>query len=207
MEKHFLKTKKTAKVCVIGELSSCKEVWIVLHGYGQLAQYFIKNFNELVSYNLAIIAPEALSRFYLNGSSGRVGASWMTKEERESDIKDYIEYLDQIVEEFELTSKKITVLGFSQGGATAARWCHQTKFKIERLIMWASLFPPELIENYSIEENKLQNSLLVFGTDDEYMSEEKLNKELKTNIFYANIMLIRFKGGHQIDTNTLINLA
>ena len=48
-----------------------------------------------------IVAPEALSRFYVE-SSGKthadthVGASWMTREDRLSDIEDYVEYLDAL---------------------------------------------------------------------------------------------------------------
>ena len=40
-----------------------------------------------------IIAPQGLHKFYLEGTSGRVGASWMTKENREDDIKNYLVYL------------------------------------------------------------------------------------------------------------------
>ena len=35
---------KTTKVAILGDLKKAKEVWIVLHGYGQLVQFFIRKF-------------------------------------------------------------------------------------------------------------------------------------------------------------------
>ena len=81
----------------------------------------------------SIVAPEALSRFYDGDMQARmhrdakVGASWMTREDRLSEIADYIAYLDAVHESIlaRLGGARrlpVTVLGFSQGGATAARW-------------------------------------------------------------------------------------
>ena len=36
-----------------------------MHGYGQLAEYFIRKFNVLEEQNICVIAPEGFSRFYL----------------------------------------------------------------------------------------------------------------------------------------------
>ena len=36
------------------------------------------------------MAPEGLSRFYLEGFSGKVGATWMTREDRLNDIDNYL---------------------------------------------------------------------------------------------------------------------
>ena len=52
-----------------------KKLLIALHGYGQLAFYFAKKF-ESVPDDYALLVPEGMHRFYLQGSSGRVGASW-----------------------------------------------------------------------------------------------------------------------------------
>ena len=72
---------------------------------------------------LCIAAPEGLSRFYIRGTDGRVGASWMTRDERLSDIEDHISYLNHWWSSLGVPSDaEIVVLGFSQGVATAARW-------------------------------------------------------------------------------------
>ncbi|MFT7345493.1 MAG: putative esterase, partial [Lentimonas sp.] len=96
-QKTELKIDKTAKVSVLkNEENPNDQLLIVLHGYGQLSQFFIQKFSSL-THQCDIIAPEGMHRFYLNGSSGRVGASWMTKEERETDIEDNQKYLEEVL--------------------------------------------------------------------------------------------------------------
>jgi len=95
-EKHIT-VSRTARYFTLGELSqSTKDIWIVLHGHRQLAGDFINIFNELAVEGSFIIAPEGLMRLYIKGDYGDVGASWMTKEDRESDINDYVKYLDKL---------------------------------------------------------------------------------------------------------------
>ena len=87
-----------ARYYKLGDIThETKQVWFVLHGYGQLAQYFIKKFKAIESSQICIVAPEGLSKFYLEsvtsrsaGGSNRVGATWMTRENREVDIENYI---------------------------------------------------------------------------------------------------------------------
>ena len=65
MEKHHLKVSRTARYFTLGELNEqTKNVWFVCHGYGQLAEYFIRNFEAINDGENLIVAPEALSRFY-----------------------------------------------------------------------------------------------------------------------------------------------
>ncbi len=46
----------------------------------------------------------------------------MTKEDRENEIADYVDFLDAVFGEVVTPGARVTVLGFSQGVATAARW-------------------------------------------------------------------------------------
>src|SRR5688572_22997918 len=95
---HHITTKKTARYFTLGSLDeNTKDIWLVLHGYGQLAEYFIRNFKPIQHPTNFFIAPEALSRFYVNETTGRIGATWMTKEDREHEIADYLMYLDTII--------------------------------------------------------------------------------------------------------------
>ncbi|MFN8394409.1 MAG: hypothetical protein U0176_07025 [Bacteroidia bacterium] len=74
-EKHLAVTR-TARYFQAGELSpKTRRLWIVLHGYGQKASFFIKHFEHLVDGGDCVIAPEGLSRFYLDGKWERVGAT------------------------------------------------------------------------------------------------------------------------------------
>ena len=69
-----------------------KNVWIVFHGIGYLSKYFLKYFDELNPLDNYIIAPQAPSKYYLNSSYKHVGASWLTKENTETEINNNLNY-------------------------------------------------------------------------------------------------------------------
>jgi hypothetical protein len=50
----------------------------------------------------------------------------MTKEDRAHEIEDYLGYLEQVRAAL-IPSVPLTILGFSQGVATAARWAVATR--------------------------------------------------------------------------------
>ena len=108
--KHKLKVSKTAIYHSEGNLKTAKTIWIVLHGYGMLAEFFIKKFNPILNTETCVIAPEGLSKFYSKGFYGRVGATWMTKQNREDEIEDYINYLDQLYEVILKNFQKLVIL-------------------------------------------------------------------------------------------------
>lgn len=173
----------------------------VLHGYGQLAPFFIRKFFTLE--NTFIVAPEGMHRFYLNGTSGRVGASWMTKEEREDDISDNIDWLNALNKHIRSLGnfEKCLILGFSQGGATAARWFNSTEMDADHLIMWSSIFPPDIEIEKFIHPNEKRN-FFVIGTNDEYFNEDSYNEAV---LFYShlNFEVKTFTGEHNIHSETL----
>src|SRR5262245_36958952 len=103
---HHGRVERTARYYTLGPLSEgVRELWFVLHGYGNLAAKFLRSFEELDDGSRRIVAPEALNRFYLiapdkaPANERPVGASWMTREDRESEIVDYIDYLDVVADE------------------------------------------------------------------------------------------------------------
>jgi predicted esterase len=200
---HKLIAQKTFRYQQIGELDKATQLLIVLHGYGQLAEFFIRKFND-VPENYLVIAPEGMHRFYLNGTSGRVGASWMTKEDRESDIQDNLNWLNQLLNELKEKKKfeKIILLGFSQGGATAARWYYSKKVPFDQLILWASVFPPDL-ERPQI--NSKSNNYFVIGTEDEFYNDEAQMTEID---FYQKIgfQTLQFQGKHDIHNTTMLEI-
>ncbi|MGB0882884.1 MAG: alpha/beta hydrolase [Vicingaceae bacterium] len=205
--KNKITVNKTAFYHTLGDVKTAKTIWFVLHGYGYLAEYFIKKFNPILNEKTAIIAPEGLSKFYLNGVGfdGRMGASWMTKDNRESEIEDYINYLDQlykaILEENETSGVKINVVGFSQGGATASRWIANQQSKIDNFILWTSSFAEDVDLKLLAKNNKL---FALFGDNDEYISKEKIN-QYEEQLTTSNIdcEFIRFKGKHDIPADVL----
>lgn len=204
---------KTARYFVSGPLSEKVEsVWFVLHGYGQLAEDFIINFEPIASDKVLIVAPEALSRFYLKSYKGKMGASWMTKIERENEMRDYVNYLDTLYDEVinhsNLKNVKVTVLGFSQGTATVCRWLVRSGVKVDKFILWGGAIPPDVdLETNREFINKL-NPTLVIGDNDEFIPEILIQQELK-RIEGLNLKfnLKRFKGGHEIPRDILLQIA
>ena len=64
MQQKNISITKTARYFILGDASEkIEEVWFVCHGYAQLANYFIKNFEVLDNGKNLIVAPEGLSRF------------------------------------------------------------------------------------------------------------------------------------------------
>jgi predicted esterase len=195
--------------------ASTKQIWIVLHGYGQLSQYFIKKFKPLDEKGICVIAPEGLSRFYLEElqstgrKSNRVGATWMTKEDRLTDIKNYMTFLDHVFKtEVGSSNIPVTVFGFSQGCATASRWILSPNIRFERLLLWAGVFPPDMDFQLGGEILRNKKVQIVYGTKDQFLNESRMD-EMHSLIKKLNVSVeeISFDGGHDVDGETLLRIA
>jgi predicted esterase len=203
-ENHII-INKTARFFTLGELNAkTTQVWIVLHGWGYDVKEFLSPFESLLNEDTFIIAPEALNRFYLKGSGGKVGATWMTKEDRLNEIKDYIHYLNDIYKNFELDrfSGDINVLGFSQGASTATRWINATEHRVDLLIVYAGEVAPELFPLQSTSGLKKTKNIFIYGTQDEYFTPELLS-QMKNQYREMNFTEIEFDGKHIIKPEVL----
>ncbi|MFT5723150.1 MAG: putative esterase [Bacteroidia bacterium] len=204
MQQHNLTVQKTARVYTSGNLETATEIWIVLHGYAQLASDFLETCEVLVNDNCAAVAPEGLHRFYRKGFYGDVVASWMTKEARLKDIEDYVSYLDQVVTSFVRPGQKLNILGFSQGVATACRWITEGNVEPNNLILWAGTFPSDInLESGSLKHNKT-NCYLVFDENDPFRNEESWSKQLRfIDDLGIKPIIHNFKGGHKVPQDVL----
>lgn len=205
MEEHFLRVRRTARYHLIGDPSSAKELWVVVHGYGQLARYFLNQFKAHTS-ERCIVAPEGLSRFYLDPEHDRVGATWMTREDRQHEIIDHVEYLDALVHELAHRMPAgipVHALGFSQGVATVARWSLTGRTTLHRLVLWAGNLPPEL-SGTALAEWRSGPVDLVLGDQDPYIKAEALHgwAQRLTSAGVPNRAHL-FSGEHKIDGITL----
>ncbi|WP_370457556.1 alpha/beta hydrolase [Rufibacter sp. XAAS-G3-1] len=201
---------RTAHLHQLGTLSAeTKHLWIALHGYGQLARYFIRHFEPLLDEQTVVIAPEGLSRFYLGEMSGRVGASWMTKEERLHEITDYTTYLNLVREMAlqEAPQAELHVLGFSQGAATACRWLAQAQWPVAELVLWAGMFPEDM-EMASASQTLLHTRLTyVYGLQDPFIGDGKVQEQL-ARVQTAGLTphLLPFAGKHELNREVLLQL-
>ena len=213
MQEHRLVTTRRARYYTIGGGEQpLSEAWIVLHGLGQLASVFIKYFQSIATPGRLIVAPEALNRHYVApGGSGRtadakVGATWMTRLDRENEIADYVDFLDAVYRDAAPGAARVTALGFSQGVATACRWVAMGKSRVDRLIAWAGQLPPDVDP---LVYAKLSGGItLVAGTTDEYSSwigEGNHDERLVAAGITPNV--VTFDGGHRMDRLTLDQIA
>ena len=92
MRPRHLTVSRTARYFTLGpDGAPVSELWIVLHGYAQLASRFLRWFSPLDDGATVIAAPEALSRFYLEtrldgGHGPAIGATWLTREDRAAEF-------------------------------------------------------------------------------------------------------------------------
>ena len=158
MTTHTIAAVKTARYVVLGpEDGPVDEVWVACHGYGQLATYFGRHLRAVERPGRLVVVPEALNRFYVSRgdtrTADRVGASWMTREERETDIADILRYLDDVFvaacARADADPRRVPLVGFgfSQGAATVARWLAWSPLvgarerRAERLVLWGGALP------------------------------------------------------------------
>jgi predicted esterase len=212
MQNNTLTISKTARYSTIGSLDdNTTDVWFVIHGYGQLAEFFIQKFQILDNGKTFIVAPEALSKFYLKEFSGRVGATWMTKEDRENEISDYLNYLNQlyshVFEGKNPENYRINILGFSQGTATVCRWCMNDSIKYDRLILWAGFFGKGIQDIITPEKLLDKDVVAVYGTRDEFLVKINLESyEFDLTDAIPHIEIITFDGTHTIVDEALKKL-
>lgn len=180
-----------------------KEIIIALHGYGQLAEFFIKKFEPLYREDRLIVVPEATNYAYAKGFSGKVGANWMTHHERESAIENNHNYLTSLLNTLliKYTIKPtIKILGFSQGAATATRWVSQLNVPVKSLVLWAGGFAHDLDFEEIGEKLKDSEVLFVTGDSDDLITPESISKqdELISRLS-CEVKKLQFEGGHELD--------
>ncbi len=225
---HHLEVPRTARYYTVvdSEPARVRAVWLAVHGYGQLAGYFARHFAPHAAGRL-VVAPEALSRFYLpspNGRTGgaggaaRVGATWMTREDRLNEIGDYVRYLDRALDAateaagVDLARAPIGVLAFSQGTATACRWAAHRHANglapVARLVLWGGTVPHDVdLAGPDGDALRAARLTLVAGDADEFATPEVVARE-SDRLTAAGVPhdIVRYPGGHRLDDTTLTTI-
>lgn len=202
---HKIKIQKTAHFYTLGQLSAnTRYIWLVCHGYGQLASRFIQKFRPLDPKRHFVIAPEGLSRFYWGGVTGQVVASWMTKRDRLEEIEDHTNFLDSIYQKYASHEAEWVMLGFSQGNATIIRYMERFQPDFSKLLIWAGRLPRES-SNHEFTRYLNQGSLHYFyGNQDVYVTRQRIEEEkefMKHSGLQFNIH--QFEGEHRVDKGEL----
>ncbi len=210
-ELHTIKISRTAHYYTTGvPCDTASQVWLVFHGYGQLASRIIRKFDHLDLEHTHVIAPEGLNTFYFKRDPLILGASWMTKHHRLDEINDYIQYIDQLVESLTLrSSQTLNVLGFSQGSATMMRWLDHARPNIAKMVNWAGEFPPDIeYEAFIPYLRTIDKKYYCVGDADEFITPKRVKgiSEFIDNTD-ANIELKKFVGTHEINRELLSDIV
>jgi predicted esterase len=213
----YLTVSRTARYFALGpEPGAAREIWIALHGYAQLAERFLTSLTPLDDGATHLVAPEALSRFYLetqqNGRhANRVGATWLTREARDADLQDHLHYLDRLQDHL-LTDvaspPRLTVLGFSQGAVMAARWVARGRRPPDHTLLWGSPLPDDVSPTALARGLEGRPITLVAGDADPIVPPGAI--EASGDLLCSAGLparVIRFAGGHVIPRAALLQSA
>ena len=194
-----------------------RSLWVACHGYGQLAASFASAMEPAVADDRVIVVPEGLSRFYLDdprkrhGPEAPIGASWMTREDRESEIRDHVEYLDLLVAQCLADIGKdvpVVALGFSQGVATVCRWAALGVTSLQRLILWGGTLPIDLPGDRGPDLFRGAAVTLVAGRTDKLSPPDVVERDRERLEASAIPVEMRLHmGGHMISSQMLRSIA
>jgi predicted esterase len=205
--RHSITIKKQAHYHILKPKSSPTKILLVVHGYAQLAEEFITQFEPLRNKDFLVIAPEGLNLFY--NKERKPVANWMTSHERNDEIHDYVNYFNKLIESilFEYPELELHVLGFSQGVSTLIRWLAQTEVEIKSIHLIAGSIPPELSQNRMRLINKIVLNYY-YGDNDRLLVKESVNEQLKfLRLLKLDYKLFEFKGGHEVPKEFFTNLS
>jgi predicted esterase len=213
MQQHSIATTRTAHFFSLGGPAGpeVRQVWIICHGYAQLADEFLSGFADLASPGTLLIAPEGTNYFYKKGLGGDPTANWMTRRHREAAIADNAAYLSAVYERVlaDLPAHvQIVLFGFSQGATTLFRWLLHARPAFHHLVLWAG--PPPEDGNYHGAAEYLQGKSLHFAYShtDPLLTPERtaaVNDWLAQNglTFTHHV----FEGAHEVPPEALARVA
>ncbi len=177
-----------------------QSVWVVFHGIGQLARYFIRQFAHLDPDGNYILAPQAPSLYYLSDTYTRVGACWLTRERTQDGMGNLLRYLDALAEAEGLRDENhLCLLGYSQGVSVLCRWVARRRIACKRMILYAGRVPDELgPEDFNHLSPQTQVELYV-GSDDPYLERWDLDELTgqARHLFGSRLSVIPYAGGHE----------
>ena len=209
MQTHRIETARTARFYTHGDERSAREVWHLVHGYGQLARDFLAACESLAEERL-LVAPGALSRFYLRRGNGAIGASWMTREDREDEIVDYVRYLDAVAARYPgaPAGRSTCVLGFSQGAHTACRWATLGATHVDRLVLWGGGVPEDLdLARHGGRLARMRLTLVRGSADEAYDAKAHARDRERLQEHAIPFETHAFEGAHEVPAEALRAVA
>lgn len=186
-----------------------KTVWFVCHGMGYLSRYFLRYFKNLNQEENYIIAPQAPSKYYIQPKM-HIGANWLTKDNTASEIENIMHYFDAVFEAEKIPKTlNLIVFGYSQGVSVATRYVAKRNLQCSQLVLHSGGIPKELTANDFEFLSKTTKVKLIYGTEDEYLDENRIQLETKRakDLFGNRITIMPFNGKHVVNVDFINDLV
>ena len=186
-----------------------KTVWLVCHGMGYMSRYFLRYFKHLNPEENYIIAPQAPSKYYIQPRM-HVGANWLTRDNTAAGTENIVNYFDAVLEAENIPAEiNFIVFGYSQGVSVALRYLAKRQLQCNQIVIHSGGIPKELIPKdfaYLAKDTKVK---LVYGTEDEYLDENRmqLESERAKDLFGDKISITSFNGKHVVNVDFINNLV
>ncbi|WP_373064679.1 alpha/beta hydrolase [Gemmatimonas sp.] len=226
---HKLAVERTARYATAGaDVADATTLWVIFHGYGQLASEFMTTFARLAPSTTRVLAPEGLSRFYLelpraDGKHlARTGATWLTRDDREDDLRDALGMLHAVVgQEVDAILEArgdvpaIKVFGFSQGVAMSMRWVADVADRgvpeegadVATHVLWAGGLAHDVSDD-AMRAAWTGTAVQVVVGDKDKFATDSFRRSLRKRIDAMGILVdeFTFGGGHRLDDDVLRQL-
>ena len=169
------------------------------HGYAERAEDALAALLRVAAGRpWAVAAPQALHPFY-RSKDGKVGACWMTSQDRELALRENVAYANAAVAELRarVPGARLAILGFSQGVAMAYRTAARCGQKVDAMVALAGDVPPELRNGGWGTRPAV---LIGRGDGEQWYTEEKMADDMATlQRLGIEHEVARFTGGHDWD--------
>ncbi len=143
----------------------------------------------------------------------------MTRADREHEIRDYVEYLDRLAvavldpegrgpeaaeaKAIDGDGRRLVVLGFSQGAATASRWVTYGRIRPAELVLWAGGLAADLDMAQAGESLSGASVRVVAGRDDGWATGRMVDSRRRLAGVGVEAEVLEFDGGHVIPAGVL----
>jgi predicted esterase len=226
---HHLTVARTARYATVGaDPAEATWLWVAFHGYAHRAADFVAPFAEAAPPGVRVVAPEGLSRFYLElprpdgGHLERTGASWLTRDDREHELADALAMVQAVVAREHAAIRhargalpQLAVLGFSQGVAMSQRWAAVLRENpslgrdavLQRHVLWAGGLAHDVSNEALHAAWQGTTVTAVWGTRDRFATEAAQAAAARRLAQVGVTPQVRtFAGGHRIDAPLLAAL-
>jgi len=223
---HRLTVARTARYATIGaEPAQAAQLWVAFHGYAHRAADFVAPLMGVVPADVRLVAPEGLSRFYLEmprpdgGHLARTGASWLTRDDRDDELRDALAMLQSVVaREYAAimhargARPALCVLGFSQGVAMSMRWVAEVvrnpaigaHAHVRRHVLWAGGLAHDVADEALRDAWRETQVDVVWGSRDKFAS-ASAREVVRARFERIGVTpdARTFEGGHRLDATLL----